>query len=83
LDQVRFERARKLLADRRACIIDVAFELGYTDQSNFSRAFRRWAGISPGAYRQALMQEGEDYGGAPAITSTPKAASAAARQVAV
>jgi AraC-like DNA-binding protein len=72
LDQVRFERARELLADRHVRTIDVAFELGYTDQSNFSRAFRRWVGISPGAYRRARLQDGDASGVAAVISSTSK-----------
>ena len=78
LDQVRFERAQELLADRSVPMTEVAFELGYTDQSNFSRAFRRWAEISPGAYRQALLQAGETSARTAAISSTPKIPSASA-----
>lgn len=32
---------------------EVAFLLGFSDQSNFSRAFRRWTGTSPKAWREA------------------------------
>ncbi|MGI9343266.1 MAG: AraC family transcriptional regulator [Gammaproteobacteria bacterium] len=32
---------------------EVAFLLGFSDQSNFSRAFRRWTGESPKAWRAA------------------------------
>lgn len=31
----------------------VAFMLGFTDQSNFARAFKRWTGISPGEYQKS------------------------------
>lgn len=78
LDQVRFERARELLADRNVRTIDVAFELGYTDQSNFSRAFRRWVRMSPGAYRRALLQDRAASFTATAASPTTKAASAVA-----
>lgn len=57
LDQVRFDRACELLGDRTVRLVDVAFELGYTDQSNFSRAFRRWTGTSPAAYRRGLLKD--------------------------
>ena len=30
----------------------IAFLLGFSDQSNFSRAFRRWTGVSPKAYQE-------------------------------
>jgi AraC-like DNA-binding protein len=30
--------------------------LGYSDSSNFTRAFRRWAGISPQGFRRATLE---------------------------
>jgi AraC-like DNA-binding protein len=30
--------------------VDVAFLLGFTDQSNFTRAVRRWTGKTPREY---------------------------------
>ena len=40
-----------LLEDTDAKITDIAFELGYGDPTNFTHAFRRWAGVSPRIYR--------------------------------
>jgi AraC-like DNA-binding protein len=37
----------------------VAFLLGFADQSNFSRAFRRWTGQSPKVYRNAISSGGD------------------------
>ena len=51
-DDVRRELAMKLLQDTRLTVDDIATRLGYTDPSNFSRAFRRWLGESPRAYRE-------------------------------
>jgi AraC-like DNA-binding protein len=31
----------------------IALAVGFSDQSNFNRAFRRWTGLSPGAWRNA------------------------------
>jgi len=51
LDGVRFENAAKLLRDTNAKIIDVAFSSGYTDPAHFSRAFRRFSGVTPREFR--------------------------------
>ncbi|WP_428357666.1 helix-turn-helix domain-containing protein [Methyloprofundus sp.] len=32
-------------------IIEIAFQLGYTNPANFTRAFNRWAGMSPSKFR--------------------------------
>ena len=49
LDEVRYGRARELLA-RGVALNEIALQLGYQEQSNFQRAFRRWAGITPGRW---------------------------------
>jgi len=53
LDQVRFELASRYLSDPRASIGEVAFRLGFSELSAFSRAFRRRTGQSPAAYKAA------------------------------
>ena len=51
LDGARFENAAKLLRDTNAKIIDVAFSSGYSDPAHFTRAFRRFSGITPREFR--------------------------------
>jgi AraC-like DNA-binding protein len=51
LDGVRCQRALLLLDDRRIGLGDVADRLGYSDVANFTRAFRRWTGRTPAAFR--------------------------------
>jgi len=51
LDEVRRQRALLLLDDRRLGMGDVAGRLGYSDVANFTRAFRRWTGQTPAAFR--------------------------------
>jgi AraC-like DNA-binding protein len=52
VDEVQVGRAALLL--RSGCSVDeIADRLGYSDAANFTRAFRRWTGKSPRAYRSA------------------------------
>jgi len=52
LDRVRFDRARQLMRDPDNRLADIAQDLGYTDASNFTHAFRHLTGISPSRYRR-------------------------------
>jgi AraC-like DNA-binding protein len=51
LAELRRELAPALLRDGRLAVSEVAFLLGYEDPSAFQRAFRRWFGRSPRAFR--------------------------------
>jgi AraC-like DNA-binding protein len=52
LDAVRLETGAQLLRDSDAKLIEIALELGYADPANFTRAFKRWTGVAPRAFRQ-------------------------------
>jgi AraC-like DNA-binding protein len=52
LAQFRREMAQPLLREGRLAVSEVAFLLGYEDPSSFQRAFRRWSGLSPRAFRR-------------------------------
>ena len=51
LDDVRLTLASDLLANSDLGVSRIAWRLGYQDPSNFSRAFRRWLGLSPRDFR--------------------------------
>ncbi|MCM0611435.1 AraC family transcriptional regulator [Marinobacter sediminum] len=53
------QKTRKTLADRyvsdnKLAISEIAFLLGFSEQANFTRAFKRWHGLSPSQYRQKV-----------------------------
>jgi AraC-like DNA-binding protein len=50
-DEVRRDQAIHLLAHGSLPLPAVAERLGFDDASSFHRAFRRWTGSAPGAYR--------------------------------
>ena len=52
LESVLKDRAIQLLRYTSQSVSEIAFELGYADLSNFSRAFRKWTGKSAGEFRQ-------------------------------
>jgi AraC-like DNA-binding protein len=51
VDEVRLETAKQALADPTNSLAEIAFLLGFEEQSSFSRAFKRWTGDSPSEYR--------------------------------
>jgi len=51
LDQVRKTIALDYLGKDDTTLCDIAFLLGFSDQSAFNHAFKRWTGQSPGDYR--------------------------------
>ncbi len=54
LDMTRRELAEAYLRDNRHSLTETAFLLGFSDQGNFTRAFKRWTGSSPGQYRKSM-----------------------------
>lgn len=53
LDEARFALARDYLRQPGLSLVDIAFLLGYQEQSAFTHAFREWSGTNPGAWRTA------------------------------
>ena len=54
LEQVRINRARELLRAGFG-ITDVALTTGFTDQSHFSKHFKKMTGVTPGQYRKTAI----------------------------
>jgi len=54
LSERRLDRAKQLLAYSNTSLIDVAFVSRFSGQANFTKAFTRTMGVSPGRYRRAF-----------------------------
>lgn len=50
-DEVRLERAKELLYRTDKPVKQVAAAVGFRNEKSFARAFRQWAGSSPGTFR--------------------------------
>ena len=51
VDDTRKDLALRYIEDATRSITDVAFTLGFSQQSAFNRAFKRWTGVNPTEYR--------------------------------
>lgn len=49
-DGTRKSLAEQYVRDGEFSLGEIAYQLGFTDQSNFSRAFKRWTGVAPGEF---------------------------------
>lgn len=52
LDALRRRMALDYVDSRKVSVNEAAYLTGFSDPSAFSRAFRRWTGMSPGKYRE-------------------------------
>lgn len=57
LDQERCERAITALRNGDDTVDAISEYLGYNDRSNFSRAFKRWTGMTPTQYRESHRKD--------------------------
>ncbi len=54
-EETRRELAEGLLRDEQYSLAEVAFLTGFSEQSSFTRAFKRWLGTTPASYRKARV----------------------------
>jgi AraC-like DNA-binding protein len=58
LDECRMRQAVfEFMTKPRLSIAQIALRLGYSEHSTFTRAFHRWSGISPQAFRERLLNK--------------------------
>lgn len=52
VERVRKNQALAYLADPRLSLIEIALMLGFSNQTSFHHAFKRWTGHAPGEFRR-------------------------------
>lgn len=53
LTSIRMDKAKELLSKEDSNIKDICYEVGYNDPNYFSKAFKKYVGISPSEYKQS------------------------------
>uniref|UniRef100_UPI00249458EA helix-turn-helix domain-containing protein n=1 Tax=Ruegeria atlantica TaxID=81569 RepID=UPI00249458EA len=55
--RIKQEEAERLLTKDNKSVGETAQRLGYADPTAFSRAFRKWTGVSPAAYKKSNRKD--------------------------
>jgi AraC-like DNA-binding protein len=58
--EIRHAQARDLLGKRQYSVAEIAGRLGYAEPSAFHRAFVKWSGMTPAAYRKSMNNSCDD-----------------------
>jgi len=53
VEDFRREEATRLLSDPTLHLVEITSRLGYSEQTSFTRAFRRWTNTTPGEWRES------------------------------
>lgn len=56
VEEAKMKSANRMVGRSDYTLNEIAHELGYSDQAHFTRAFRRWTGVSPGVFRRLNAQ---------------------------
>jgi AraC-like DNA-binding protein len=67
LDETRYDLASAYLSDPSVSITQLTFILGFADVSAFTRAFKRWSGTTPSAFRRQHAAKPSRATGAKAV----------------
>ncbi|WP_371916657.1 AraC family transcriptional regulator [Pseudomonas sp. QC2] len=59
-DTIRRDMAINLLSQTAMTVTQVATKTGFQETSAFHRAFKKWTGVSPGAYKRSSLRDATD-----------------------
>lgn len=58
LNEIRINKAKEFLTHTQLSILEISERVGYTDQSYFSKVFKKTTGFSPSQYKKLNLDEG-------------------------
>jgi len=73
----RLERAKELLMREDQSLLDIALALNFSSQANFTRAFHKGTGMTPGQYRRSFARRAYTFSARPVYRSATNTAGAA------
>ncbi len=53
-EEIRKQLAEKYIKDNVVSIDEISYVLGFSESSSFCRAFKKWTGLAPSAYREQV-----------------------------
>ncbi len=56
ITSIRIERAKTLLMKTKRSVTEIALDVGFAEQSSFTRAFGRHAGVTPRSFREQALR---------------------------
>jgi AraC-type DNA-binding domain-containing proteins len=54
-NETREKLANSHIKNSQMSLTEIAYLLGFADQANFTRAYKRWTGYSPSSHRKELL----------------------------
>jgi len=56
LRKLRIEKAKNLLSGSKYSLVEIALLTGFSDQSHFTRTFKKFTGLTPRAYKKSKLK---------------------------
>src|SRR4029453_13066333 len=57
LSRWRMHKAIEMILESKLTTAEIAFRVGYESEASFSKAFKKWHGHGPGAYRRSAVRK--------------------------